>query len=211
MWEVLKYYSVLFAESLVGIFGIRMYEEPRYEVVSRIDEQVEVRRYGPRLAAEFESPTAGGAGRDEAFRLLFAYIAGANENASAGRATIAMTVPVQVHQNVRMAMTVPVQTAEAGQALRMRFFLPERYSKDAAPTPTDARVRLVEVPGETIAVLRFSGSGGDFAQRQSELLAKLAGSHWHPLGAPYALYYDAPFTLPLLRRNEAAVAVVSRP
>jgi hypothetical protein len=69
-------------------------------------------------------------------------------------------------------------------------------------------MKLVTVPGETIATLRFSGSGSDFLARQSELIAMLTGSQWQPNGAPYALSYDAPFTVPFLRRNEAAVAVV---
>ena len=72
-------------------------------------------------------------------------------------------------------------------------------------------MKLVTVPGETIATLRFSGSGSDFADRQSELITIISGSRWRPTGAPYALNYDAPFTLPFLRRNEAAVAVVERP
>jgi len=37
------------------------------------------------------------------------------------------------------------------------------------------------------------------------------GSKWQPIGEAYTLYYDAPFTLPFLRRNEAAVAVTKRP
>jgi hypothetical protein len=56
--------------------------------------------------------------------------------------------------------------------------------------------------------LRFSGSGADFAARQTDLIEKLRGSRWRPNGEPYTLYYDAPFTLPFLRRNEAAVAVI---
>ena len=66
---------------------------------------------------------------------------------------------------------------------------------------------LVTIPAETVAVLRFSGSGSDFAERQSELIRRLQGSAWKTIGAPYALYYDPPFTLPFLRRNEAAVRV----
>ena len=89
----------------------------------------------------------------------------------------------------------------------MRFFLPAKYSHDTAPQPDDARVRLVTVPDETVAVLRFSGAGEDFAQRQKQLIAELAGSPWRPGGDAYSLYYDAPFTPPFLRRNEAAVTV----
>jgi hypothetical protein len=32
-------------------------------------------------------------------------------------------------------------------------------------------------------------------------------ARWQPIGMPYTIFYDAPFTLPLARRNEAAVAV----
>jgi hypothetical protein len=211
MFESITYYAALALEALIGVFGIRLYEEPRYEVINRISDRVEIRQYGSRVAAEVELPATGKAGRDEAFRLLFAYIAGANESSASGNARIAMTVPVEVREKKRMAMTAPVQASEAIGAMRMQFFLPAKYTQDSAPKPLDGRVRLVTVPGETIAILRFSGSGSDFAERQSELITILRGSEWHPTGAPYALNYDAPFTLPFLRRNEAAVAVVERP
>jgi hypothetical protein len=208
MWPAVSYYAALALEAVVGIFGIRLYEEPRYDVIDRVGDRVEIRRYGSRLAAEVALPDAGKAGREDAFRLLFAYIAGANQAAS-GNDMIAMTVPVEIREE-RMAMTVPVQASEADGALRMQFFLPAKYRLDDAPKPLDVRVRLVAVPGETIATLRFSGSGGDAAERRSELIALLGSSGWRPDGAPYMLSYDAPFTLPFLRRNEAAVVVAKR-
>ena len=210
MWATFIYYAALVFESIVGVFGIRLYEEPRYDVINRVSDNVEIRRYGPRLAAEVELPAAGKAGRDQAFRLLFAYIAGANQTSGSGNARIAMTTPVEVRDSELLAMTTPVQASEASGMVRMQFFLPAKYSMDNAPKPRDPRVRLVAVPGETIAALRFSGSGAYFAQRQSELVGKLAGSGWQPAGATYALNYDAPFTIPFLRRNEAAVAVVEK-
>jgi hypothetical protein len=208
VFESITYYFVLAFEAIIGVFGIRLYEEPRYEVVTRIGDRVEIRLYGPRVAAEVELSAIPKGGRDEAFRLLFAYIAGANEISTSGIARIAMTVPVEVRNNERIAMTAPVQASEAIGATRMQFFLPAKYTQDSAPRPLDGRVRVVTVPGETIATLQFSGSGSDFPARQSELIAILTGSQWQPAGAPYALSYDAPFTLPFLRRNEAAVAVV---
>ena len=50
-----------------------VYEEPRYEVLARIDHRTEIRRYAPRLAIQVELPQADRRGRDEAFRALFAY------------------------------------------------------------------------------------------------------------------------------------------
>jgi hypothetical protein len=211
MWHTTYYYVALALESLIGVFGIRLYEEPHYDVIDRIADRVEIRRYAPRLAAEVELPITGEIGRNEAFRLLFAYIAGANRTSASGYDRIAMTVPVEVRDMKRIAMTVPVQSSETDRMVRMQFFLPVKYNRENAPKPMDDRVRLVTIPEETIAVLRFSGSGGDFAERQTELITRLAGLRWRPRDEPYTLYYDAPFTLPFLRRNEAAVAVMGSP
>jgi hypothetical protein len=207
MSNVIVYYTALVFEALIGVFGIRLYEEPPYKVITRVSDRIEIRQYGPRVAAEVDLPASGKAGREEAFRLLFAYIAGANDSSASGNTRIAMTVPVEVREKERMAMMAPVRASEAIGALRMQFFLPAKYTQASAPKPLDDRVRLVTVPGETIATLRFSGSGSEFSARQFELIAMLTGSQWQPTGAPYALSYDAPFTLPFLRRNEAAIAV----
>jgi hypothetical protein len=209
MLATFLYYSALLFEGLIGVFGIRLYEEPHYVVVGDVANRVEIRRYAPRVAAEVDLPDSGRAEREQAFRLLFAYIAGANRAAGAADARIAMTAPVEVRDSQRLAMTAPVQTQDASNALRMRFFLPAKYSMESAPKPRDPRVHVIAIPEETIATLRFSGSVADFTERESELLRLLAGSPWQPTGAPYALTYDAPFTLPFLRRNEAAVAVVN--
>lgn len=204
MWRSIAYYAVLGVESVVGVFGIRLYEEPSYTVVDRVGDAVEIRRYGPRLAAEAEVASTGEAGRNEAFRLLFDYIAGANDAAPAN--TIAMTTPVQVAEPQTIAMTTPVDVRDEG-GVRMQFFLPATFTGGDAPEPTNPAVRLVTVPEETIAILRFTGSGRDMPERQASLLAALAGSGWEARGTPYALFYDAPFTLPFVRRNEAAVRV----
>jgi SOUL heme-binding protein len=208
MWKSISYYGALALESLFGLFGARLYEEPRYDVIGRIADRVEIRRYGPRLAAETQLPVAGEAGNNEAFKLLFAYIAGANQASSSGEGKIAMTVPVEVRNNTLIAMTIPVQTAQQNGGTVMRFYLPAKYSRDRAPEPADARVKIIEAPAETVAVVRFSGSGENFAAHQNKLLEMLGESGWRAIGAPYTLYYDAPFTLPFLRRNEAAVTVI---
>ena len=208
MLNTVAYYGTLAIESLVGVFGVRLYEEPRYDVIDRIGDRTEVRRYASRLAVEAALGIAGEAGRQEAFRLLFAYIAGANR-AAAGSAKIAMTVPVAIRGSERIAMTVPVQTAATDGAVRMQFFLPGKCSIDTAPQPMDAHVRLVTIPEQTIAALRFSGSGSDAVQRMAELKKTLSRSRWRPVEEPFVLYYDAPFTLPFRRRNEAAVVVTA--
>lgn len=195
--------------SACSLLGIRSgYEQPGYEVIDRVGESVEIRDYGTRLAAEASVPQSSPeSGRNDLFRLLFDYISGDNR-ADAG---IAMTSPVESDRtSATIAMTAPVETARpaAGRAY-MRFFLPAEYDRDTVPEPTDPRVRIVEVPAQILAVLRFSGSRSEaeVARRKAALLSVLDESGWRAVAEPVAYFYDPPWTLPFFRRNEVAVAV----
>jgi hypothetical protein len=177
-----------------------------FDVISALPGCIEVRRYAPRLAAQVELPSVGDQARDEAFRILFRYIAGGNLAAE----KIEMNVPVATEApEEKIAMTVPVETEQRENGVRMQFFLPARYTDETAPRPTDSRVRIVRVAEETLAVLRFSGRGeqDELGKRKVELLEGIAATRWLPRGEATVLFYDAPFTLPFLRRNEVAVAV----
>ena len=170
---------------------------------------VEIRRYAPRLAAE--TTVAGDAyrARGEGFRRLAGYIFGGNQR----RARIDMTAPVAQSSagagasGERIAMTAPVGQAPSDAGWVIRFFLPAALSDP--PAPNDARVRIVPVPEETVAVLRFSGTTAEdaVADRRKALMAALSGTAWRPAGEPTAWFYDPPWTLPPLRRNEVAVPV----
>jgi len=210
MWSTIAYYLLLTIESIAGVFGIRLSEEAAYKTIDRVGSVVEIREYAPVMVAEVTLPKGDRQARNQAFRLLFDYISGANKTA-AGPGKVAMTVPVAVDEPERIAMTVPVQTSpESGV---MRFFLPAKYTEETPPPePTNARVKIVALPARTIATLRYSGSARDAARKEQELIEALQGSTpkgsaWRPSGRPYTLYYDPPFTIPFLRRNEAAVAV----
>ena len=194
-----------------SVFGVRSgYEQPSYEVVGTISEEVEIRRYAARTAAQvvLEGDDAD-ASDNGAFRILAGYIFGGNR----GEESIDMTSPVSVAEGEEIAMTTPVETSQgAAGTYAMRFFLPTAYSVANAPVPDDPRVEIVEVPPTAVAVIRFSGSAGEetIAERRRELLASLDGTDWQPVGSPVSLFYDPPWTLPFLRRNEVAVEVTTR-
>ena len=197
--------------SACSVVGIRSgTEEPHYDVVERVGE-AELRAYAPRLAAETVVAGPAEAARGEGFRRLAGYIFGGN----AGGSRIAMTAPVaqaDAGGGQRIEMTAPVAQAPAGAAgWSIRFFLPADIADP--PAPRDARVRIVTVPGETMAVLRFSGvaSEGAVADQRGRLLGLLGPSAWAPAGAPVTWFYDPPWTLPPFRRNEVAVPVVRKP
>jgi hypothetical protein len=89
--------------------------------------------------------------------------------------------------------------------------MPAVWTLDTLPTPSYDAVKLVTAPAETVAV-RFSGARGPqvVASRTQELLCALQGNGFEPSGAPTAWFYDPPWTLPCLRRNEIAVPVTAR-
>ncbi len=188
-----------------SVFGVRDgTEEPRFSVIDHVG-AVEIRQYGPRIAAEVVLQDDEMAARSQGFRILAGYIFGGNT----ARAKIGMTAPV-AQSSETIAMTAPVATArDAAGRFVVRFFMPASFTLASLPVPNDPRVALVPVPGETMAVLRFSGGTGPevVAARQAELARAVSGSAWRVTGAGVAWFYDPPWTIPALRRNEVAVPV----
>lgn len=198
----------LFAMTLAMTNAARATEEPRFTVVDKIG-IIEVRAYGPRLAADVVVRGDEEDARSDGFRLLADYIFGNNT----ARESIAMTAPVSQARSEEIDMTAPVsQTRDASGGWRVRFFMPSKYTMATLPRPNNPAVQIVEVPGETMAVLRFSNSRSTeaIAQRNAELLTGLANSRWTPAGQPVTWLYDPPWTLPFFRRNEVAVPVRQR-
>jgi hypothetical protein len=184
-------------------------EQPSFKVIDAVG-PIEIRHYGPRLAAEADMGPGSGieAEQDATFMALAAYIFGQNRQGPA----VAMTAPVSVETvTAPIAMTAPVAMEPGGDGRIMRFFMPAEYTLETLPRPGDDRVRIVTVPAQTLAVLRFAGEADDdrVAAKSAELLAGLAGSNWEPVGEPGFFGYDPPMTPPELRRNEVFVEVAA--
>jgi hypothetical protein len=77
-------------KSVPGFFGIRLEEEPKYDVIETLGD-VEVRRYAPALIARLTVPGRFEEAVDQAFDRLARYIFGENS----GEVKLAMTVPVE--------------------------------------------------------------------------------------------------------------------
>jgi hypothetical protein len=183
-------------------------EQPAYTVLQR-DGAVELRRYGPRLAAETTVRGDEVSARNKGFRAIAAYIFGGNK----GKTSIAMTAPVAQAKAETIAMTAPVAQAPAADgSWRVQFFMPAKYTRATLPTPSNPEVRIVELPGEQFAVLRFSGLAGRtvVAARTKELTDKAAAMGWKITGPVVVWFYDPPWTLPPMRRNEVAFPVAAK-
>lgn len=183
------------------------YEEPDYTAL-RESGDVEYRQYKPHLVAETVVQGAADFDRagNEGFRRLFSYIAGGNTS----KARITMTAPVsQAAQGEKIAMSVPVRQTRSAEGFRIAFMLPRQYTLATAPAPADPRVQVVEVPGRLMAVRRYAGrwTESNFVANREQLLRAIAAAGIRPLSTPELARYNAPFSLPILRRNEILVAV----
>lgn len=179
-------------------------EEPAYTVL-RTAENYEIRRYAPQLAAETDVIGDFDGAGNQAFRILAGYIFGDNES----RTSIEMTAPVTQQRSEKIEMTAPVIMQGAGGRYTYQFILPARFTLATAPTPTDARVRLRELPARTLAVYRYSGGWSEERYRayRDQLLAALAADGLTPTGEPVFARFNSPFTLWFLRRNEIWVPI----
>jgi hypothetical protein len=191
-----------------SIVGVRSgTEQPQYTLIDRISPDIEIRHYAPRLAAEtWVRQDRRGDEEARAFSRLAGYIFGENQN----RDSVAMTAPVEaMRRSAQIAMTSPVEATASSNMYRMRFFLPRRFTAANAPLPNDRAISLVELGPEMMAALRFSGSRSPHAvaQRAEQLIGAVRRSGWQPVGDYVAYFYDPPWTLPPLRRNEVVVAI----
>lgn len=196
------------AESALSVVGIRGGTEEPPHTARDLGDGIEIRRYEERIAAETAVDDTEEGARNAGFRLLAGYIFGGND----GGAKIAMTAPVaqQRPAGTKIAMTAPVsQTAGSDGGWVIRFYMPARWTMAELPTPNDDRVRLVTVPPETVAVLRFSGSrdARAVAAKVDELRKILQRKGIEPTGEVRSWFYDPPWTLPFLRRSEVVVPI----
>ena len=134
---------------------------------------------------------------------------------------VAMTAPVittastqasgdSVGEQEKIAMTAPVLTS-GGEHQTMAFLLPSKYTTDNAPEPTDARVKLKEIPPRYEAVHQYNGRSdmtncGPKVEQLREHL-QLDGVKVREGGSWHLDRYNPPFTIPWLRTNEIHIPV----
>ena len=174
-------------------------EQPEYAVASS-DGAIEIRSYGAMIAAEAQVKGERKAAINEGFRLIAAYIFGAN----APNTKIAMTAPVQQQGAQTIAMTAPVTQQSDGNSWTVRFIMPSDWSLQTLPKPDDARVTLKPILAKRMLAIRFSGTADDNAiAAKIDALRKYAASHMlTTIGEPVLAFYNPPWTLPFFRRNE---------
>jgi len=173
-------------------------EKARYEIESS-DGEFEVRYYAPRVHAETVLNAAPWKqSLNEGFDRLANYISGAN----AQQKKIAMTAPVMVTVG---AMDRATRT--------VAFKIPDSEPFETLPAPSDRQITLRRIPARRVAALGYSGRYGVEipAKKRQELMTYVRAAGLLPIGDVTFAGYDAPWTLPWLRRNEVQVELSSLP
>ncbi len=179
-------------------------ETPDY-TVSNKSGNLEIREYGPTIVAE---ATVEGE-RDQAiqggFRIIADYIFGNNLSST----KVAMTAPVIQQSSEKIAMTAPVIQQAKGTSWNVRFVMPSKYTIETLPKPVNPQVALIEVPATRFAVIRFSGFAGQVSLDKQEALLRafMAERSLVAASLPQYAYYNAPWTLPFMRRNEIMIEI----
>ena len=160
-------------------------EEAKYDVV-KSNEIYEIRKYSDRLAVQ-----ALNTNENNSFRKLFNYISGDNET------------------NEEIKMTIPVTQMENKGNMTMQFYLPSKFNKDNVPYPSSSDVKIVNIEGGYYAVIRYSGraSNKNFIKHKEILENELKKDNILISGSAIKASYNSPFTLPMLKRNEAMFIV----
>jgi hypothetical protein len=188
-----------------GAFSqMRRVEEPKYTSVEHSG-AFELRDYPALLVAEATVKGEREVAINQGFRVIADYIFGNNIAAE----KVAMTAPVTQQASETVAMTAPVTQQAAGDAWTVRFIMPSKYTLETLPKPKNAEVTIKQVDGQRVAALRFSGSTHDqiLKDKTAELTAEITKRGLSPVAPATYAFYDPPWTLPFLRRNEVMIPV----
>ena len=160
-------------------------EEAKYDVVHKTN-IYQIRFYSERLVVEsiYNSNSS-------TFRKLFQYISGANNSSQ------------------KIKMTIPVNQIKKNSTNFMQFILPSSFDKETIPIPSNSEVKISIIEKGYFAVIEYSGRSSDknFIKYSKVLQKKLLEDKILIKGLAIKATYNSPFTLPLLRRNEAMFRV----
>lgn len=165
-------------------------EQPKYRLL-RFKGNIEVREYEPMIIAEVKVLGLRKEAIKKGFKVLADFIFGNNIS------------------NQKIEMMAPVMQEGRMKEWKIKFVMPSKYSPETLPKPNCAEIRLIPVSRTNFAVIKFSGLVDDKSIRKyiQELQDYIFAEHLCGIGKPILAFYNPPWTLPFLRRNEVMIEV----
>lgn len=210
--------SSIFILILIGYFTynyfiMRNVTTPNYTVLKR-DSAIEIRQYPKLLLAEVHVKGKRDEAINKGFRPLANFIFGENTSQQ-GSEKINMTAPVLQYRSVDLPMTQPVMQTETDQhhhIWTIQFIMPKHFTLANLPKPKNPDINIIEQPAQQVITIRFTGRVTNEAiQREMKILEAYIKKHQlHTIGQPIFAFYNPPWVLPFMRRNEIIWEIKAR-
>jgi effector-binding domain-containing protein len=179
-------------------------ETPSYKVIQSKG-KIEIREFDPMVIAEVQVVGRRKDAISSGFKLLADYIFGNNIS----RENVNTTATIQRPASEKIAMTAPVQQQLANNSWLVSFVMPSEYNLEDLPKPKNIEVKLKNVPVKRFVTIQFSGTSSDenLAKHKKLLVEFIETNSISVTGTPKYAFYNPPWTLPLMRRNEVMFEV----
>lgn len=179
-------------------------ETPSYKVIQSKG-KIEIREFDPMVIAEVQVVGRRKDAISSGFKLLADYIFGNNIS----QENIDTTATIQRPASEKIAMTAPVQQQLANNSWLVSFVMPSEYNLEDLPKPKNIEVKLKNVPVKRFVTIQFSGTSSDenLAKHKKLLVEFIKTNSISVTGTSKYAFYNPPWTLPLMRRNEVMFEV----
>ena len=165
-------------------------ETPKFKVLSTFN-NIEIRAYKSMLIAEIDVRETKKEAISQGFRSLADFIFGGNI------------------RNDKIKMTAPVVQQSSSKGWKVSFVMPSSYTIHDIPKPLNNEIVIKEIPARKMAVIKFNGRNEEdnILKYEKKLLKFMElNSFVHDESPEYA-FYNPPWTLPVLRRNEVMIEI----
>ena len=165
-------------------------ETPKFKVLSTFN-NIEIRAYKSMLIAEIDVRETKKEAISQGFRSLADFIFGGNI------------------RNDKIKMTAPVVQQSSSQGWKVSFVMPSSYTIDDIPKPLNNEIIIKEIPARKMAVIKFNGrnEADNISKYENKLLKFMEQNNFVHEENPEYAFYNPPWTLPVLRRNEVMIEI----
>ncbi len=164
------------------------YESPEYQVVETFGD-IEIRKYSAYSIVTYDNP--GDRNSSQGFSSLFSYISKGNESEE------------------KISMTVPVIDEKKQDRTTMSFVVPSRFNREDIPLPKSDFLSVRVMEEGYFAAIRFRGNPTSRRLEENEARLKdfVRDKGYKELSNYYNAFYDPPFQLPFVKRNDIMVRI----
>ena len=179
-------------------------EKPKY-IVNFTEVDIESRSYDSMIVAEVLIKNSREESISQGFRVLADYIFGNNVSAE----KIPMTAPVIEQKSEKIPMTAPVKQQIKDNIWSIQFIMPAQYSMDSLPKPNNNTVKIKLIPPADYVVIKFNGKNENknIQIHEDKLKEFIEKKDLEVKGKPIYAFYNPPWTIPILRRNEIMIEI----